>query len=153
MSQTAINVGFSILKLGRIRDGDQFHSPGRIYSGQRDAPQCFECGRDGYETQLMSADGGGTHFFYCLEHEKAAAYELLMACSTEVDLQEPSAPVRLVFTIFHHLLSMSFSQLKSLIFPLALKKVQMSSPIVWKSPIWPRRLIPKGSPVSIPDSW
>ena len=85
--------GFAILKLGAIRGDDQFHSPGRIYSNDYrsspgDAPECQFCGRDAYEVELESFDGGGSHFFFCLDCEAEAAYEGLSVCRSPIDHEE-----------------------------------------------------------------
>tara|TARA_R100000152_G_C6774765_1_gene202726 strand:- start:68 stop:373 length:306 start_codon:yes stop_codon:yes gene_type:complete len=85
MSQDAAKAGFRILKMGAIRPGDEFRSPGRLYQGRGDAPECAFCGRDAYETELESFDGGGVHFFFCLDCEQEAAYEGLSACRSQLD--------------------------------------------------------------------
>tara|TARA_B100000287_G_scaffold401183_1_gene421012 strand:- start:2236 stop:2535 length:300 start_codon:yes stop_codon:yes gene_type:complete len=74
--------------MGLVRPGDEVQSPGRLYTAGRDAPECFVCGMDVYETELESCNAGGDHFYFCDEHEMEAAYRTLDACRGHASLEE-----------------------------------------------------------------
>ena len=66
--------------MGLVRPGDQVSSPGRLFLPGRDAPECFVCGMDVYETELESCQAGGDNFYFCDEHTDEAAQRALDAC-------------------------------------------------------------------------
>ena len=74
--------------MGLVRPGDEVDSPGRLYVAGREAPECFECGKDVYETELESCHAQGDWFYFCGEHDEEAAWRALDSCRGSVSLAE-----------------------------------------------------------------
>ena len=74
--------------MGLVRPGDEVDSPGRLYRPGRDAPECFVCGEEVYETELESCHAQGDWFYFCEDHTEEAAWKALDSCRGPVSLAE-----------------------------------------------------------------